>query len=73
MAALEPVGSLAIKVVPLLERLLVQGVLITGEGTLLAAVVVDEVKVVLEDGSADVADATVGEIENGGWNCELDG
>jgi hypothetical protein len=46
-------------------------VLIWGEALLVAAVVVDEV--VLEDGSADVADAIVGDVEDNVGGCELDG
>lgn len=51
---------------------MVQGVLIWGEGPLVEAEVV-EVEVVLDDGSVDAADATVGEIEDEGRGCELDG
>jgi hypothetical protein len=72
MAVLEPVGSFAIRVLPLLEGEVVQGVLIWGEGPLMEAEVV-EVEVVLDDGSVDTADATVGEIEDEGRGCELDG
>jgi hypothetical protein len=69
MSALEPVGSLAIRVLPLFAGLVVHGVLIMGEGPLVAAEVVEEEvveegEVVLEDGGADVADARVGDAED---------
>lgn len=49
-----PVESVAVSVVPLLERLVVHGVLMTGEGPLLAAEDVDEA---LEEAFEDVGAA----------------
>ena len=50
---LVPVESVAVSTVPLEDRLVVQGVLITGEGPLVAEVV-EEVEDVLEDVGVNV-------------------